>query len=87
MATGILTEADRALLLAMRAWADPCVGPVAEGRETAGAHDFILRLWDWLDPSWARRLRATWERESGAADAGEPARALDRVPGFRGHHT
>ncbi|MFI5457703.1 MAG: hypothetical protein ACHRXM_19860 [Isosphaerales bacterium] len=79
LATGILTEADRALLLAMRAWPDPCVPPAADGRETATADDFITRLWNRLDPSWVRRLRETWDRESRAADASEPARALDRL--------
>jgi hypothetical protein len=79
LATGILTEADRALLLAMRAWADQCVRPSAEGKQDAGAHDFILRFWDWLEPSWVQRLCETWDRESREANAGELARAFDRL--------
>jgi hypothetical protein len=70
----MMPEADRALLLAMRAWADQCVRP-----HTAGENDFIPRSWDRLDPSWVQRLRETWDRESRDADAGEPARALDRL--------
>jgi len=74
-----LPEADRALLLAMRAWADQCARPAADGWQTAGANDFVLRSWDRLDPSWVERLRATWNRESRDAAAADGARALDRL--------
>ena len=48
--SGGLTEADRALLLAMRAWAHECRRVHGTGQE--GEHDFILRFWDWLEPGW-----------------------------------
>jgi len=75
----MLTESDRALLLAMHAWNDPCDRPAVDGRETATADDFILRFCDRLDPSWVQRLCKAWDRASRDADAGEPARALDRL--------
>jgi len=75
----MLTEADRAFLLAMRAWADPRVQSAADGEENARSHALILRFRDWLDPVWVQRLCEAWDRESRDADASEPARALDRL--------
>jgi len=63
----------------MRAWADPGGRSAAKGGESAGAPDFIRRFRDWLDPSLVQRLCEAWDRESREADAGEPARALDRL--------
>ena len=72
-----MTEADRALLLAMAAWADPGGSSAANGGNGAGEADFILRLGDWLDPSLVQRLAEDRDRDSPDGDARDP------IPGFR----
>jgi hypothetical protein len=74
---GTLTEADRALLLAMRAWAHECRRPEAAGEE--GEHDFILRFWDWLEAGWVRRLCDAWDRGRLSGDGIAAAQALKRL--------
>ncbi len=76
-APGILTEADRALLLALRAWAHECLRPDAAGEE--GEHAFILRFWDWLEAGWVRRLCDAWDRQRLSGDGIAAARALERL--------
>jgi hypothetical protein len=75
--TGGLTEADRALLLAMRAWAHECLRPQGTGEE--GEHEFILRFWDWLEAGWVRRLCDAWDRQKKAGALVDPARAVERL--------
>jgi hypothetical protein len=77
LSSGGLTEADRALLLAMRAWAHECRR--AQGTGTEGEHEFILRFWDWLEAGWVRRLCDAWDRQKKAGDGFEPARAVERL--------
>jgi hypothetical protein len=74
---GGLTEADRALLLAMRAWAHDCRRP--QGASEEGEHEFILRFWDWLEAGWVRRLCDAWDRQKKAGARLEPARAVARL--------
>jgi hypothetical protein len=74
-----LSEADRALLLAMRAWA----GETRQRQGTASGnedeHDFILKYWDWLEPGWVNRLCAAWDRQARSGDRFDAKRALDRL--------
>ncbi len=77
VAPGVLTEADRALLLAMRAWAHECRRP--DGAGLHGEHAFILRFWDWLEAGWVRRLCDAWDREQKAGDGMAAARAIERL--------
>ena len=77
VAPGVLTEADRALLLAMRAWAHECRRPDGAGLE--GEHDFILRFWDWLESGWVRRLCDAWDRGQKAGDGMAAARAIETL--------
>jgi hypothetical protein len=77
VATAGVTDADRALLLAMRGWGQECVRPRAAEHE--GAHDFILRFGDWLDAGRLRRLCDAWDAEKKSADELVPARATDRL--------
>jgi hypothetical protein len=74
-----LSEADRALLLAMRAWADRGESPAATGGENGWAADLIQRFGDWLDPSLVQRLRDSGDRQLRDADAILPNRAIDRL--------
>jgi hypothetical protein len=67
-----LSEADRILLLAARAW----TGAGGEG-ETPQA--LATRLWDRLGPSWGHRLRDAWERGASAATAGNPRSVRDAI--------
>jgi hypothetical protein len=76
---GVLSEADRALLLALRAWSDECKKPAQRASEADGEHDFILRFWDWLDPTWVERLCTAWDRQAKNLDAGDAAAALERL--------
>ncbi len=79
VASGGLTEADRALLLSMRVWAKECKRPHGAGKEAEGDHDFILRFWDWLESGWVHRLCDAWDRQAKADGSGEAARALERL--------
>ena len=75
--SGGLTEADRALLLATRAWVHEWRRGVGAGQE--GEHEFTVRLWDWLEPLWVRRLFDAWDRQKKARDELEPAKAVERL--------
>ena len=68
---GSLGEADRVLLLALRAWAPA-------GRASAGSSGGLqARLLDRLDPSWARRIHdGQAEEMSGTIDRAEARRKL-----------
>ncbi len=77
VAPGVLTEADRALLLAMRAWAHECRRP--DGAGLHGEHAFILRFWDWLEAGWVHRLCDAWDRGQKAGDGMAAARAIERL--------
>jgi hypothetical protein len=66
-----LSESDRILLLALRAW---------------GGEASPSRLWERLEPSWAQRLGAAWARvpAAGGPGEGEPSRARAELQ--RAHH-
>ncbi len=56
-------DADRALVLSCLAW------PEWTSREAAlsigePSHDFVLKLWNWIEASWLRRVSAVWTGES-----------------------
>ena len=74
-----LSESDRALLLAMRAWADLAPSRQAGASEKEDEHDFILRYWDWLEPGWINRLCEAWDRQARPGDRIDAKRALDRL--------
>ncbi len=76
-ASGGLSETDRALLLATRAWVHEWRGGAGAGQ--AGEHELIGRLWDWLEPLWVRRLFDAWDRQKTARDELEPAKAVERL--------
>jgi hypothetical protein len=77
-------EADRVLLLALRAWAPAGrVGPAWAG---PGEEDFHQRLLGRLEPSWGRRLldgeeRGLTEPPSGTSDRAESRERLRRAHG------
>jgi hypothetical protein len=73
------SEADRALLLAMRAWADEARPRRAGATEKEDEHDFILKYWDWLEPGWINRLCEAWDRQAHFGERFEAKRALDRL--------
>jgi hypothetical protein len=75
--TAALTEGDRALLLAMRAWADLSQRPPGGARK--GEHEGIQRFWCRLEAGRGRRLREAWDREAQAGDGLAAARALERL--------
>jgi hypothetical protein len=75
-----MTEADRALLLAMRAWGPECGTPRESApHQVEEKHDFILRFWDWFEPRWVDRLCAAWDLEAQSGHGLESARSLDRL--------
>jgi hypothetical protein len=74
-----LSEADRALLLAMCAWASEPRPRQASGTDKDDEHEFILRYSDWLEPGWINRLCEAWDRQSRPGDRFEAKRALDRL--------
>jgi len=76
---GVLSEADRALLLAMRAWGEECHRAQPRGSEAEQEHDFILRFWDFIDPAWAQRLCTAWDRQAHNLDCDEASTALERL--------
>jgi len=69
MAPTGLTHADQALLQSLCAWRE----------RSAAADEFVSRLWQRLDPSWAGRLRVVWERGSTALGSYEPVAALEQL--------
>jgi hypothetical protein len=72
-----LTEADRALLLAMRAWAAEFRRPERAG--PGSDHEFTLRCWYWLEAGRVRLLEQAWDAQQKEGDGIEPARALERL--------
>ncbi len=76
---GIVTEADRALLLSMQAWAAGSSGIDPTADQAEKEHDFIWRFCGRLEPNWVKRLRAAWEGKSQSADQFEMAGAIDRL--------
>jgi hypothetical protein len=74
-----LTETDRVLLLAIRAWAGHCRTIDAERSGLAHGDDFTLSYGPRLEPGWARRLSATVGGRRQEPGAGEPAQALARL--------
>jgi hypothetical protein len=73
----VLTEADRAHLLAMRAWAHASRRLQGDGLE--GGRDFMQRFWGRLEAGWVRRLREAWRREAKAGEGLSAARSLERL--------
>src|SRR5262245_10059932 len=67
-----LSEADRMVLLAARAWA-------GAGGEGATPQALAARLWDRLEPSQGYRLRDAWGRGALAATAGDPRSAWGAI--------
>jgi hypothetical protein len=51
-----LTDADRALLLAVRAWGDGCRRPDDRGEPAGTVRELIANFRDWLAPDWFQRL-------------------------------
>jgi hypothetical protein len=74
-----LSEADRALLLAMRAWAGEIRARPGSLAEKEEEHGFILKFWDWLEPGWIHRLCAAWDRQARSGDRLEANQALNRL--------
>jgi hypothetical protein len=74
-----LTETDRVLLLATRAWARDCRTTGAEHSGLAHGEDFTLSYGPRLEAAWARRLSATAGGGSQVPGAGGPAEALARL--------
>jgi hypothetical protein len=74
-----LSEADRALLLAMRAWASERRPRQAAATDKDDEHEFILRYWDWLEPGWINRLCEAWDRQAHPGDRFEAKHALDHL--------
>src|SRR3974377_239480 len=72
-----VTEADCALLLAMRAWGHECARPQADANDDE--HHFIFRFREWLDAGRVRRLCDAWDCQMERGDGLAPARALERV--------
>jgi hypothetical protein len=64
-----LTDADQALLQSLSAWR----------KRSPAADDLVSRLWRWLDPSWAGRLRDVWDHGSTVLGSDDPAAALNRL--------
>jgi hypothetical protein len=76
---GNLTEADRALVLAMRAWPEDGRRPAGERGGAVLEHDFLFRFGNWLEPARVKRLASAWDRASRGAGFREPAAALERL--------
>jgi hypothetical protein len=76
---GSLTEADRALLLAIRAWTDDGRKTSALAGGAAPELDFPPRFGRWLDPAWVERLSAAREGRSRPPGDAEPASALGQL--------
>jgi hypothetical protein len=74
-----LTEADRALLLAIRAWAGDCRKIDEEPWARGEQNDFNLTYGRWLEPGWAGRIASAREGRSGDPAFGAPALALARL--------
>jgi hypothetical protein len=74
-----LSEADRALSLAMRAWAGESRPRRVAATDLDDQHNFILRYRDWLEPGWINRLCEAWDRQARPGDRFEAKRALDRL--------
>jgi hypothetical protein len=73
------SDSDRALLLALEAWADRSRPGGSSGPHPGGEHDFILRFWDWLDPAWVERLCARSTHELTSDEVSSSTAALDRL--------
>ena len=60
-------EADRILLLALRAWGGGPSGEWSDEDSTAAeSGEFGSRLWERLEPSWSHRIRDAWDHQSSA---------------------
>ncbi len=84
-ALGATGDADRALLLAMQAWAENGQAGGPDGRRTAGDHDFVLRFWDWLEPTTVQRLCASWDHDVKDNEAATAKAALQRLRKLHGN--
>jgi hypothetical protein len=84
-AFGPPSAADRALLLAMQAWAEIGQAGGPDGRRTGGDHDFVLRFWDWLDPTTVQRLCASWDHDVKHDDTATAQAALQRLRKLHGN--
>ena len=73
---GDLSEADRILLLALRAWGGQSGEQAVGAAASVGRGTLRSRLWDRLEASWGHRLRDAWDRGLVSTDPG----ALDPAP-------
>jgi hypothetical protein len=74
-----VTEADRALVLALCAWADDGRQTVEEHGRAGRAHDLNLRYGQWLEPGWAARLASALDGGLPEPALGDASRALERL--------
>ena len=75
----IVTEADRALLLSMAAWAAGSIAADPTADQAEKEHDFIWKFCGRLEPRWVKRLRAAWDRAALSPDRFEMPDAIDRL--------
>jgi hypothetical protein len=76
---GSLSEADRALLLAMRAWSVETRPKPESATENENEQEFISRFEGRLEPGWVRRLCGTSERHEQSGDRLDSNGALSRL--------
>jgi hypothetical protein len=74
-----LSEADRALLLAMRAWSFESRPKRESATEKENEQDFISRFEGRLEPGWVRRLYGAWESHEQSDDRLDSNGALSRL--------
>jgi hypothetical protein len=75
----VVSEFDRALLLAMRAWAEGRPQPEQDGRQGDQEHAFVLRYGDWIERAWANRLCSAWDRQLRRDASGSALVAQQRL--------
>ncbi len=80
-----LNEADRILLLALRAWGGGANGSTGESATVINEDSGQFQLWDRLESSWAARLRDAWARGPASAGLGDADPGLARVEIERAH--
>jgi len=77
--SGGLSEADRALLLAMRAWSAEARPKPESAAEKQFEQGFISRYQGRLEPGWVRRLFEAWQHHEQSNDRLESNEALVRL--------
>jgi hypothetical protein len=77
--TANLSEADRALSLAIRAWPAESRPKPESATDKQIGQDFISRNHSRLEPGWVRRLSGAWQRDEQSGDRVDSNLALDRL--------